>query len=151
MTTDRELDALIASFDEAVNNGLAYLAGSGAESGVKIESWTAREVLAHMVFWHQATVEGMEAVGSNGDPYQIDASTDEVNAEHVAALADTSTADIADRIRELQTRLVAAVRSLDDPSAIVFIRSSGVGSSALQRLEMMANHWNGHIRELQAQ
>lgn len=151
MATNRQLEELIASLDDAVNTGLAYFEGPGAESDIKIDAWSPREILAHMVFWHQATVEGIEAVGASGQPYQIGPTTDEVNDEQVEALADKSIGEIVGEIHSLQARLVSGVRALEDPSATVFIRSSGAESSGLQRLEMMANHWNGHIEELQSQ
>ena len=64
MTTENNLEAHISSVEQSVEAGLSYFEDAGAESKVKIDLWTPREVLVHMVYWHQATVEGMEAVTS---------------------------------------------------------------------------------------
>ena len=149
MTNNQELAGLISALDSAVAAGLAYFEGPGAESDVTVGDWVPREVLCHMVFWHQATVDGMESVASGGDPYRIDVSTDEANARIIERLADESMAQLAQRIRALQARLVAAVLSMPDPSAAVLGRG-GSTLSAANRLELMARHWNGHIQELQA-
>ena len=57
MTTDVNIDGLIAEVDEVVGKGLAYVRAN-AESEVKIGIWTPREVLCHWIYWHAATSRG---------------------------------------------------------------------------------------------
>ena len=148
MTTTQQIDALISMVEKAVEDGLSYFEGPGAESDVKIDLWTPREVLCHMIYWHQLTVEGMEAAVSGNSPQQIHASTDEMNARAVGRASGKSITRLADEVREMQARLSKAAREMPDPDVTVLIRSDNSESTGLQRLELITKHWNAHIAEL---
>jgi hypothetical protein len=150
MAVSQHIDNLITALEQNVEVGLAYFQGPGSQAKIKIGRWGPREVLCHLVWWHQATAEGMESVLSGGAPYRIYASTDEMNARAVGRLAGKDIAQLAELVRQWQTRLVTAVRALPEPDAIVLIRGDGTELSARQRLETIAHHWNEHVEELQA-
>lgn len=150
MTGIQRLEDLIAALGQAVEAGLAYFSGPGAESTVRIGEWGPREVLSHMIIWHQSSVEGMESVLAGGPPLRLLGGTDELNARAVEATEGQTMARIIGQIRHLQARLLAAVRALPDPSVTVLISANGLDSSALHRLEILANHWNEHLAELEA-
>ena len=150
MTTGTDIETLIAALDHAVNRGLEYFEGPGPQSAARLEDWGPREVLCHMVVWHQSTVEGMESVLSGGPPNRLTAHTDEMNARAVQDCKGQQTAQISANIRGLQARMAAAARALPDPGATVLVRSSGAEASARQRLELIAGHWNEHLDELGA-
>ena len=151
MTTASNLESLISSVEQSVEAGLAYFEGAGAESKVRIDLWTPREVLVHMVYWHQATVEGMEAVTSGQQPYRIYADTDETNARAVGRASGKSVARLADEARQFQARLSAAARQVPDPDAVIMVRGDGSEASTIQRLERIRAHWDGHVEELRNQ
>ncbi len=148
MVTGQQLDTLIDSLEKAVDDGLAYFTGPGAESEQRIGIWEPREVLCHMVYWHQATVEGAESVASGGEPHKIYASTDEMNARAVGRASGKTVTVLAQEVRDLQERLLAAVRSMPDTAATVLIRGDGRETSATGRLSTIADHWNVHLAEL---
>ena len=151
MTTASNLESLISSVEQSVEAGLAYFEGPGAESKLRIDLWTPREVLVHMVYWHQATVEGMEAVTSGQQPYRIYADTDETNARAVGRASGKSVARLADEARQLQARLSAAARQVPDPDAVIMVRGDGSEASTIQRLERIRAHWDAHIEEIRSQ
>ena len=150
MAAGQQIDSLITALEQSVDSGLAYFQGPGSQSKVKIGRWEPREVLCHLVWWHQATVEGMESVVSGGAPYRIYASVDEMNARAVGRLAGRDVNQLVDLARQWQERLVKAVRALPDLSTTVLIMGDGSGRSVQQRLETIAHHWNEHVTELQA-
>jgi len=150
MAAGQQIDSLITALEQSVDSGLAYFQGPGSQSKVKIGRWEPREVLCHLVWWHQATVEGMESVASGGAPYRIYASVDEMNARAVGRLAGRDVNQLVDLARQWQARLVKAVRALPDPNATVLVLGDGSGRSVQQRLETIAQHWNEHVTELQA-
>lgn len=150
MPTSGQLDQLITALESSVGNGLAYFEGPGSTSTAKIGHWQAREVLCHLLWWHQATVEGIESVASGGTPYHIYASTDEMNARAVGRLSGKTIPQMAAMVRQWQARLEAAVRTLPNPNATVLIRGDGTELSAQQRLETITHHWDEHVKELQS-
>ena len=157
MAAGQQIEDLIATLEQSVEAGLAYFQGPGSQSKVMIGHWGPREVLCHLVWWHQATVEGMESVAKGGAPYRIDASVDHMNARAVGRLAGrdlnqptTYGVSLVDLARQWQARLVQAVRTMPDPNTTILLMGDGSGRSVQQRLETIAQHWNEHVKELQA-
>jgi hypothetical protein len=156
MAAGQQIDDLIATLEQSVEAGLAYFQGPGSQSKVMIGHWGPREVLCHLVWWHQATVEGMESVAKGGAPYRIDASVDHMNARAVGRLAGrdlnqptTYGVSLVDLARQWQARLVQAARTIPDPHTTILVMGDGSGRSVQQRLETIAQHWNEHVTELQ--
>jgi len=150
MAASQPIEALIRALEQSVEAGLTYFQGPGGQARIKVGIWGPREVLCHLVWWHQATVEGMESVLSGGKPYRFYASVDEMNARAVGRLAGRDTAQLAELLRQLQARLVKAARALPDPNATVLVTGDGSGRSVLQRLETIARHWSEHVHALEA-
>jgi hypothetical protein len=150
MAAEQSIDDLIAALEQSVEDGLAHFRRLEAESKIEMGKKGPRETLCHLVWWHQVSAEGMESVASGGAPYRIYASTDEMNARAVGRAAGQTVAQMADRVQQWQTRLVAAARALPDPQAAVFVHANGSQDTALQRLETMIQRWHVCIEELQA-
>src|SRR5262249_60449161 len=102
MAASQPIEALIRALDQSVASGLSYFQGPGGQARIKVGVWGPREVLCHLVWWHQATVEGMESVLSGGKPHRFYASVDEMNARAVGRLADRDMAQLADLVRQWQ-------------------------------------------------
>lgn len=147
MTTDQKVDTLLKEVEDAVQESLSYFEGA-ADSELHIDIWTPREFLIHMIYWHEATAEGMESVAAGGEPHRIYASTDEMNARAVGRASGKSVPHLIEQARQAQDRLVSAARAVPDPNVTVLIRGDGSEATAVQRLERIANHWREHVREL---
>ena len=147
MTTDVNIESLIAEVEEVVARGIAYVQDN-AESEVKIDIWTPREVLCHWIYWHAATAEGMEAAAAGEGPHHIYADVDDMNARSVGRKSGVSVAWLVEEMEELQERLLAAVRAMPDPNALVMVRGDGYEATGAERLETIVGHWNEHLREM---
>jgi len=157
MAASQQIDDLIATLERSVGSGLAYFQGPGSQSNVKIGHLGPREVLCQLVWWLQATAEGMESVAKGGAPYRIYASVDEMNARAVGRMAGrdvnqsgTYGMSLVESARQWQTRLVQAARAIPDPNTTILVMGDGRERSVQQRLETIAQHWNERVTELQA-
>jgi hypothetical protein len=150
MEARQQIESRIAALEHSVEAGLAYFQGPGGQAKVRVGRWGPREVLCHLVWWHQATVEGMESVRSGGAPYRIYASVDEMNARAVGRLAGKNIEQLSDLVRQLQARLITAASALPDAQTTVLVFGDGSERSIQQRLETIAHHWDEHVKELQA-
>jgi DinB superfamily len=150
MAASQQVEALIRALEQSVEAGLTSFQGPGQQARIKVGIWGPREILCHLVWWHQATVEGMESVLAGGKPYRFYASVDEMNARAVGRLAGHDIAQLVELVRQLQGRLVKAARALPDPNATVLVTGDGSGRSVVQRLETIARHWSEHVHALQA-
>ena len=148
--TQTNLEEMITQMEQAVEEGLAYLEDAASGTSPLVDRWSAKEVLAHMVYWHRASLQGIESVSGGGSPFQVPASSDEINGEIVAELSGTPVSLMAEELRDLQKRLSAAARLVPNLDETVFIRVDGQSFSTRIRVETITNHWRDHVRELQA-
>ncbi len=147
--TQTNLEKMIAEMEQAVEEGLAYLEDTGGGTSPQVDRWTAKEVLAHMVYWHRASLQGIESVSNGGPPFQVPDTSDVINDEIVDELSETSVSSMAEELRDLQRRLSVAVRLVPNIDDTVFIRVGGQTFSTRIRVETITNHWRDHVRELQ--
>ena len=150
MPTDQAVDDLLTPLQQSVESGLGHYRRLVAESKIQMGKFGPRETLCHLVWWLQASVEGMEGVGSGTSPYRIYASTEEMNARAVGRSAGQTVDQLAEKAEGYQDRLVAAVHALPDLSRTVFVHGDGSEDSDQSRLEALTRHWNACIGELQA-
>jgi hypothetical protein len=143
MAAGRQIDDLIATLEQSVEAGLAYFQGPGGQSKVMIGHWGPREVLCHLVWWHQATVEGMESVAKGGAPYCIYASVDEMNARAVGRMAGrdvnqsgTYGPSLVDLARQWQARWYRqrVPYQIRTQQSSLWVMAAGVLSSSASRL-----------------
>jgi len=150
VTTNKQADSVLAALDKTVRDTLAWFDGPGSRSKARIGDWGAWEVLCHFVFFHEATIEGMESAAHGGSPYRLDANVDELNARTIAKYQGDSFLSLITRLRELEERLQQAARNLLNWDAPVMMRMNGSLWSGRERLELINRHWAGHVAELQA-
>ena len=148
--TQTNLEEMITQLEQAVEEGLAYLEKAADGASPQIDGWSAKEVLAHMLYWHRASLQGIESVTSGGPPFQVPASSDEINGEIVAELSGTPVPVITAEIRDIQRRLVDAIRLVPNLDDTVFIRAGGQAFSTRIRLKTIGHHWREHVSELQS-
>ena len=150
MATGQDIEGLIAALDAIAEEGLHYFEGPGRSSQARVGQWGPREVLAHLTFWHEASVRGMESVAEGGQPFRLELPVDEANARAVADRDDKDLPGLVADARSLHGRFVQAARAIADPGAVVVIRGDGSEAPVWQRFEITINHWREHIRDLQA-
>lgn len=150
MTTSQKVDSLIGPVEEAVAAGIKAFSDPAKEETRVYETWTPREVLIHLIYWHQCTVEGIESVASGGKPFQFHASVFDLNHRSVARASGRSVEVLVGELNGLQERLLKAARSISDPDAIVIVNGEGTGRSTIERLEAIPGHWQSHINDCNA-
>ena len=150
LAVERWLNAL----DRTVGDAVTFFR-SKTDDGTDTESdpgaWGPKQVLAHMLFWHDWTLRSVRGVAA-GEPALRQPPTieevDQWNARAVAERADREIAVLANELANLQRELVGAIRALPDPRAIIGIRGDGTELSVAERLEMMNRHFTNHLAEL---
>lgn len=148
MTTRSDLERAIAELDGAIDELLAYCRQVPDGPVSPTGPWGAKEVLAHLLFWHTFTCESVEGVLAGREPQPPQGKTDELNAQAAAQHARTPIAALADAFVAVNRRLIAAMRQLPDPSVIVMRRPDGAQFNAPERLTHVAGHIRRHLAEL---
>ncbi len=143
--TDEEL---IQQLEDTVAETLAYFDGPGQTTDARVGDWAAWDVLAHFLYWHQATAWGIASASAGGPPWKMSAGADEANRVTTLLHQGESFADLLAQLRGEQERLVRAARALGDLDLPATERPDGELLTARQRLERIAAHWSEHLREL---
>ena len=143
----QNLSELIDSLESAVNETLEYFNNPGTDLNVQIDEWGHKEMLSHLVYWHRASLKGMQSIVSGEGPFHIPESSDEMNSSIVADLSDSSLSEITSELRNLQALLATTAANIPDPETVVFVRANGESFSTAERLKHTASHWESHLTE----
>jgi hypothetical protein len=149
MTNEPSTEALTAELDRTVNAVLDYYEQAGRANPARIDRWGAWEVLAHFTYWHQASAWGIASATLGGPPWLLSGDADQTNDAALAVRAGESYDDLIAELRRSHARLLRVARAAKDLEAPAFRRGNGAIISGRVRLQTIADHWAGHLRELQ--
>lgn len=141
-----QLNKVIKTIDEV----LAFMATTDDQPAQEGASWGPREVLSHLVYWLDFSCQGFEEALEGRDMPYPNEDLDDLNSRVVKMLADRAMEDLCADLRKLRDRLTAVVKDLRRPDAIVLVKKDGTRVKALDRLEMMDQHYGGHLADLKA-
>ena len=148
MTRPSTKEELLTSLDRAVQETLTYFDGPGRTAAAPSDQWGAWEVLAHFLYWHDATAWGIASATLGGPPWQLSGSADAINAAALVVHAEDGFDDLLQQLRQAHTRLRHVARAAPDLDAPAFRMEDGRLVSIGQRLETIARHWQGHVAAL---
>jgi hypothetical protein len=149
MTTLPPTEVLLANLDRVVQDTLAYFEGPGRTTGARVDRWQARDVLMHFIYFHDATAWGIQSAALGGPPWPVPAETDTVNEVCRRLHEHESLDELLAQVRQAHARLLRAAGNAPDLDAPCFRRATGELMTGRQRLELLARHWAGHVKELQ--
>jgi hypothetical protein len=145
------VDDLIATLGHHVETGLGQFQRLEAEGKIRPGVYGPRELLCKLTWWHQVAAEGMESVGSGGDPYRVYASDDEMDLRAVTRNTGKTVTQLSEAVLSHQKRIAAAAASIADPNVAIFVHEDGTEDSVPKRLEAIAQRWKSSSEELQNQ
>lgn len=109
--------------------------------------WGAREVLCHLVYWHETYVRIVRAMNTHQPPVQRTGSFKDFNREGIFELGAEPVASMLARLRRAQRRLEVELLALPRDATI----NIKVGSKPWPADEFparIAGHIRGHLRRL---
>jgi hypothetical protein len=142
-------EALLAHLDSVVRDTLAYFDGPGRLTSARVGHWRAADVLMHFIYFHEATAWGIQSAALDGPPWPVPADSDTVNETCRRLHADETLDDLLAQVKQAHARLARAVSNAPDLDRPCFRRATGETMTGRQRLELLAQHWASHVRELQ--
>ena len=143
--TNIDINELTSTMENAVSDGIKFFKTNTA-SDVKIDIWTSREVLCHLIYWHQVALQGISSVSNGSTPVHIPASVDEMNARSVGRKSGWDVSRLLDEFSQIHEEFVNAVQNMPNPQSVI-ITIEETSLTVVQILEIMPRHWNEHIAE----
>jgi len=120
-----------------------------SQATVLEQDWGPKEVLAHLVFWHESYVAQIEALRA-GHPFELPQGRfGDLNAQAVAANRDVPIAKLVRRFRAADKRL-RALYAAHDPTAIVLeIKQGSKRWRLVDLVPAVEAHVRNHHRQLE--
>lgn len=118
---------------------------------VSPRAWGAREVLAHIAYWHERYVEIIEAALLKREPSPLQGTFRELNARAVQTMAGKSVTAMAARLLDAQHRLELIAPAASQRRLRVAIKPGARAWSIDELLSRVEGHVRGHHVTLRRQ
>jgi hypothetical protein len=139
-------EQLLTSLDETVIQAAQFF--SGVDESLCDGHQTAREVLSHLVFWHQEYAAVIEALTDGRQPILRQGAFATLNAQATRAYQTVSLLDLARRLLSTQDRLDVALRRLPDWEMNFPVKEGGRFWSVTDRVVAIESHIRNHVARL---
>jgi hypothetical protein len=98
-------------FEQLSNNLNIFIqAVYGKKSGLlATDKWTVKDVLCHIVFWHENYAANYHALALNRPPPLLDGPGYKLNPEGVASFRNFSTPELINRLHQAQSSLYQSI------------------------------------------
>lgn len=144
MGDEREL---LRRLSDTVDQVIGFYEGIGEADVLVNSSWTARDALVHVVFWHESFARNVDALARGDKPAPLRGT--------YAQLAERASDEAAGQsVHELLERLAQAQRTIErsilDPRVVSIPYKAGSRPYApAEHLGVVDEHVDGHLRKVQ--
>jgi hypothetical protein len=136
----------LAALDRGVASAVAFFGQIDEE--LSDGHQTAREVLSHLVFWHNANVGVAWAVVTHRVPPLFTGPFSELNAQATDAFRSESMEALCQMLADRQKQLVRALSRLPDWNVDFPVKDGCQTVSAARHLHDIDAHIRGHVMRL---
>lgn len=135
------MTSLVDRLDRTVESFIAYIQGLPPQS-LAPRAWGPREVLVHLVFWHETFVATIEALLDKREPELPRGTFAELNAAAVKANGGVAIPELIARFRAAQARLDELAARAGDRRLAIPVKAG----SRPRTLEKLLWEIEAHVR-----
>lgn len=110
------------------------------------EFWSAKDVLAHLTFWHESFARNVDDLAHGRQPTPLKGRLSDLNQGGVEALAHLTLAEVLERFEAAHAILQAHI--LDPALTLIPYRRGSREYTAEEHLEIVTDHINHHLRDV---
>ncbi len=110
------------------------------------DEWTVKDVLCHIVFWHESYAANYKALAANLDPPLLEGPGYALNIEGVSMLRNISAAKLIERLRKAQNTLYESIVKKGVPK--MTYKQGGRVYSTPEFLHLIAGHLLTHATQV---
>ncbi|MBL6445318.1 hypothetical protein JMN32_03300 [Fulvivirga sp. 29W222] len=108
--------------------------------------WSAKDVLGHLVFWHESFARNLKDVSAKRKPDLLKGSLAEVNRQSVDLNRTVSVQNLLERLRGAQKTICNHI--FDSSVTLIPYKKGSRSYSRLEHLEVVINHLSKHVKDL---
>ncbi len=110
------------------------------------DEWTVKEVLCHIVFWHENYAANYKAMANNQEPLLLDAPFYKLNKEGVLQLEKFSIENLIKRLQKAQNTL--RIQIIEKKVPQMTYKKHGRVYATPQFLDLVSRHIATHTRQV---
>ncbi len=111
------------------------------------ELWSAKDVLAHLTFWHESFARNVDDLAHGRPPSPLKGRLSDLNQRGVDEMTHLSLGEVLARFEAAHATLQA--NSLDPALASIPYRKGSREYTVEEHLEIVSKHINFHLRDVQ--
>ena len=110
------------------------------------ELWNAKDILGHLVFWHESFARNIRDLGEGVKPNPLKGKLSEVNQQSVETTASVSIATLIIRLQTAQRTIEQHI--FNESIDLIPYKRGSRSYSRQEHLEVVSGHINKHLRDL---
>jgi hypothetical protein len=138
----------LAMLDAVVGDFLAFFEGGKDYSRVIYTDWTAKDVLGHVLMWHESFARNVEDIVGDRKPNPLKGSLAEVNERGVSEMKSYTIEELQSRMREAQKSIRKNIFS--EKVGLIPYKKGSRDYTGEEHLEVVQRHIKGHLADLES-
>jgi len=140
------LTALISELEETVHAFVAHFQQDKKFDGQIYAEWTEKDVLGHIVFWHESFARNVQALTRGHEPNVLKGKLSEVNLRSVESTRPHSIPSLLARLQEAQHVISTHVQHPD--LALIPYKKGSRSYPPDEHLAVVNRHIQRHLKDL---
>jgi len=138
---------LLSQLDETVARLLAVYQGMKHPEMVVIGEWTAKDLLGHIVFWHESFARNVYDIASNIKPTPLKGRLTDLNQQSVVEMRPYSTKTLLLRLESAHQVIQHNIRH--PGLELIPYRQGSRPYTPEEHLEIVDRHLSGHLDDIE--
>jgi len=110
--------------------------------------WSAKDVLAHLTFWHESFARNLHAVAHRQKPSPLKGRLGDLNQQGVEAFRPLPVAALVERLRAAQASIASEI--LDPVRGLIPYRRGSRPYAPEEHLEIVRDHLRKHLTQVRS-
>ena len=140
------IQANLSNLQESIQNLTAFFEQDLDFQQMVYELWNAKDILGHLVFWHESFARNIRDLGEGVKPTPLKGKLSEVNQQSVTTTAPASIRTLLNRLQAAQNTIEKYI--FDDGIDLIPYKRGSRSYSRQEHLQVVSGHINKHLKDL---
>ena len=141
-------EALLKQLNETVSQLLATCQALPEPDRLVYELWSAKDVLAHLTFWHESFARNVRDLAQGAKPTPLKGRLSDLNQQGVDEMRSLTLAQVSERLATAQALIQGQI--LNPKLTSIPYRKGSREYSPEEHLELVTAHIKLHLKEVRS-
>ncbi len=146
MKKDQKVEDLLLQLKLLINDINEFYSNTNDYSVIIYKDWTAKDVLGHLVAWHESFARNVEDIVQNRKPSPLKGTLTAVNESGVIEMKQFSINDLLKKINRAQGIINKNI--LNSKIILIPYKKGSRDYSSEEHLEVVCRHIKSHLKDL---